>query len=188
MARARNLTGGSASNKKWGVQIAGLKDAQLSFKALEQAIGLNTTKADVQGIRQQLTMELGNLADYLRDKIRGYIASTGAPKRLSGAAFSYKDISKEPQGWRGVKTRRYRGVLVGVRKGAPPRRDDRLYVEWSGSGKSIGMSLSTLFEKGTRSKSIKPKRFFRSAVFSSRAYILSTLTNSYRRAFERFKA
>ena len=42
MAIARNLTGGSASNKKWGVQIAGLKDAQLSFKALEQAIGLQT--------------------------------------------------------------------------------------------------------------------------------------------------
>lgn len=122
-------------------------------------------------------------AHIVRDRARGNAQSGGVPKRLySGSrpaifAFTEFDAARDKK--------RQRSALVGVRTGAPPRKDPRLYVEWGKAGGRKGMSLARIFESGTR-HGIRPRRYFRSAIFATRGRVLSVLTDGYRRAVDIF--
>lgn len=167
----------SKGGKRWAVKFANLKETQVTFRQLSDAV------SGVTGVRSNLTAAavissaFKEVSEYLRDKIKSSAASKGVPNRVQAAVFAFTDLTK------GKTARKQRSTLVGVRKGAPPRKDSRLYVEWNGTGKTIGMSLATIFEKGT-TRGIKPTRFFRTALFSSRSYVLQRLTAAYKTAIE----
>jgi len=175
---ARNVASGGG--KRWAVEFANLREVRARFTEISNTI------SGIQGVRSNAAAEriinsqFAAVSEFLRDKIRSTAAARGVPKRVQAAVFAFTDLSK------GQTARKQRSTLVGVRKGAPPRRDSRLYVEWKGSGKTIGMSLATIFEKGTRDKRIKPRRYFRDAYFSARSAILTRLTAAYKQAIESF--
>jgi hypothetical protein len=175
---ARSVTSGGG--KRWGVELKNLREVTQRFAQISNTI------SGIKGVRINAAAEriinenFASVSEFLRDRIRATAAARGVPKRVQAATFAFTDLSK------GQTARRKRSTLVGVRKGAPPRYDSRLYVEWKGSGKTIGMSLATIFEKGTRDKRIKPRRYFRDAYFSSRSLILTRLVDAYKQAIESF--
>ena len=135
-----------------------------------------------QRIADEITKDIGQLGASLRDKIRAVARANDVPKRVQNAVFSFSDPNA-PKG-----TRKKRSALVGVRKGAPPRRDPNLYVEWKGSGKTIGMSLATIFEKGTRKQNgngIRGKYYFLLSVKSMQAKLIRRATDIYKSAVDR---
>jgi len=169
----------SRGGKRWAVEFTNLKEAQATFRQLSDAV------SGVAGVRANATAAaviaaaFKEVSEYLRDKIKSAATGKGVPNRVQAAVFAFTDLSK------GKTARKQRSTLVGVRKGAPPRKDSKLYVEWGGSGKTIGMSLATIFEKGT-TRGIKPARYFRTGLFSSRSYVLQRLTAAYKTAIESF--
>jgi len=175
---ARNVTGGGG--KRWAVEFANLREVRARFNEIANTI------SGIQGVRENATAsriinsQFVAISEFLRDRIRSNAAGRNVPNRVQDAVFAFTDFSK------GQTARKQRSTLVGVRKGAPPRRYNRLYVEWKGTGKTIGMSLATLYEKGTRDKRIKPRRYFRDAYFTSRSAILNRLTAAYKQAIESF--
>jgi hypothetical protein len=176
---ARNVTGRSGG-KRWAVEFANLRDVQNRFNTIANTVsGIKGGRENATASRI-LNEQFAAVSEFFRDRIRAVASARGVPRRVQGAVFAFTDLS------RGQTARKQRATLVGVRKGAPPRRDNRLYVEWRGTGKTIGMSLATIFEKGTKSKSIKPKRYFRDAYFASRAVVLNRLTAAYTKAIESF--
>ncbi len=175
---ARNVTGGSGG-KRWAVDITNLREVQARFREIANEIsgisGIRSNKTADNILNQQFTA----ISEYLRDRIRASAVAKGAPKRVQDAVFAFSDPNAPKRG-----NRNRRSALVGVRKGAPPRRDNRLYVEWRGTGKTIGMSLATLFEKGSRDRRIRPLRYFSAACFSSKTIVLNRLTAAYKKAIE----
>lgn len=167
----------SRGGKRWAVEFENLKDVQLTFQRLSGLVqGITGLKAE-DGARRALWDAFIEVSEFLRDNIKAAAAARNAPKRVQAAVFAFTDITK------GRTTKKERSTLVGIRKGAPPRRDNRIYVEWSGRGKTLGMSLATIFNKGT-SRGIKPGRFFQRGLFSSKSLILSRLTAAYKTAIE----
>lgn len=184
---ARNVAGGGG--KRWAVEFSNLRDVRQEFSDIANTISgiqgnrLNARAEDI------LNSGLADISLFFRDKIRSVAASKGVPKRVQNAAFAFTDIAKATYGhkMRSGTTYRERSSLVGVRKGAPPWTDERLYVEWRGTGKTIGMSLATIFEKGTKNKRIKPRWYFRTAYFSARSVVLNRLVSTYKSAIESFR-
>lgn len=176
---ARNLTGGTGG-KRWSVEFTNLRDVQSRFNTIANTV------SGIKGVRENVTasnilaQEFARVSEYFRDRVRALAGARGVPRRVQEAVFAFTDLTK------GSTARKQRATLVGVRKGAPPRRDNRLYVEWRGTGKTIGMSLATIFEQGTKDRRIKPRRYFRDAYFSSRAVVLTRLTQAYKKAIESF--
>ena len=126
----------------------------------------------------------------VRDKARAYAAGKGVPKRLySGARpaiFAFTDFAA------GRDDKRKRSALVGVRTGlATAAKDPSLYVQWgigsrrkngSIAGRGLSMRLGGIFERGTENRRIKPARYFRSAIFSTRGSVARMLTQAYYKA------
>jgi len=129
-----------------------------------------------------ITKAFATQADALRDKTRLRRAIKSAPRRLDKAIFSFSDISKVKS-----MTKR-RSVLVGIRTGAPPRIDRKIYKEWGGKlgahnvrvTKRVGMSIARMFESGTQK--IQGMNFFKSAIMQTRDGILRKLAESYSQA------
>lgn len=155
----------------------------MRFSDIGKAVsGLKT--AQFQSVSKGIQDGYRIAANVVRDQARKNAASGNAPRRLySGskpAIFSFAEFDASDN------SRRNRSAMVGVRTGAPPRKDSRLYVEWGKrSGHLKGMSLGRIFESGTK-RGIKPRRFFRNAWFSTRSKVLSILTSAYTEAIRRF--
>jgi hypothetical protein len=180
---ARNVTGGTGG-KRWAAEFSNLRDVQEQFNKIAASISGLSGKNENPVATRILNQRWSEISEFFRDRIRAMAAARGVPRRVQAAVFAFSDIRRATYGNRGREgtTYRERSSLVGVRKGAPPWRDDRIYVEWRGTGKTIGMGLATIFEKGTKNRSIKPKRYFRTAYFQSRSAVLTKLANAYREA------
>lgn len=182
---ARNVTG-RAGGKRWQIEFENLKEVRVTFQQIADVIsGTLRYQKDNAAAATIISEAFVEVSHYLRDKIRSNAAGRGVPNRVQAAVFAFTDMDK------GRTSRKQRSTLVGVRKGAPPRKDSRLYVEWGGhgrhggSGANLGMSLATIFEKGTK-RGIKPRRYFRDAYFSARSTILVRITAAYKSAIESF--
>lgn len=164
-------------------QVANLRELKMRFSDIGKAVdGLKTTQ--FQAVSKGIQEGYKIAANVVRDQARKNAASGNVPRRLySGAKpaiFSFADFDAA------TDKRGMRSAMVGVRTGAPPRKDSRLYVEWGKRGGHMkGMSLGRIFESGTK-RGIKPRRFFRSAWFATRSKVLSILTSAYTEAIRRF--
>ena len=179
MAKSRNL----ASGKKWGAEIANLKETQVRFSEIVHAIS-GDDKSLFRQAKEHISKRFVEVSQFLRDKARDNIAMVDGPRRLRAAVFAFTDFdaSRDP--------RRKRATLVGVRTGAPPRNDPKLFFVWGrgstrrkGGGvarRGIGMSLGRIYETGTRFR--RGARYFRNAVFSTKSTILNQLASAYKDA------
>jgi hypothetical protein len=167
--------------RKWAVEAKNLKEMKLRFRDIGKVIdGERLTM--FQAVAKGVTEAYKTAATAVRDRARYNAQAKGVPRRLySGARpaiFSFAEFDAS------YDKKRNRSALVGVRTGAPPRRDDRLYVEWGNQTARKGMSLARIFESGTR-KGIRPTRFFRSAIFATRGKVIAILTTAYRGAIDK---
>lgn len=181
--------------KKWGIQsdAARLKQTKASFRAIAQIVdpGGERVGSAWDRVRDEVQAGFRMAAQIVRDKARSGAEAVGAPRRLySGTrpaifAFSDFDATRDP--------RRKRSALVGMRTGlASQAKDPSLFVTWGKGAKrrkggtvatrGLSMSLAALFERGRADKRIKPGRFFRSAIFSTRSTVARLLTNAYVKA------
>jgi len=164
-------------------QVQNLREMKKRFSDIAKTVD-RETGTPFKSIATGITKAYALAARVVRDKARSNASSGTVPRRLySGskpAIFAFTDFDSS------ANKKRSRSSLVGVRTGAPPRKDLRLYVEWGKrGGKQLGMSLARIFESGTR-KGIKARRFFRSAVFATRSRVLSILTDAYTEAIRKF--
>lgn len=164
-------------------QVENLRELKMRFSDIGKTVNGERVSA-FQTISRGIQEGYRLAAGVVLDQARKNAASGNTPSRLySGskpAIFSFTDFNSS------TDNRRARSAMVGVRTGAPPRKDSRLYVEWgSRSGHKKGMSLGRIFESGTR-RGIKPRRYFRNAWFSTRSKVLSILTSAYTEAIRRF--
>lgn len=181
--------------KNWSARFdaARLKETKQAFREIANAMdpGGNRAGSFWRVAQEEIQNGLRMAAVMVRDKARSGAASSEAPRRLytgsKPAIFAFSDFNA------GTDDKRKRSVLVGMRTGLSSRaKDPRLYVTWgtggikrkSGTfaGRGLSMSLAALFEKGRADRRIKPKRFFRAAVFSTRSAVSNVLTSAYARA------
>ena len=185
------------AKKNWALSFDRMRltEAKKMFIDIAKSIDPATSKSSLQFLYRQAKAEIEEgyrvAAVYVRDKARANAQSSGAPRRLyTGSrpaifAFSDFDAAKDDK--------RKRSSMVGVRTGLSYRaKDKRLYIEWgygarrksdnSRASGGLSMSLGALFERGTQDRRMRPRRFFRSAVWSAKGYIAQTLTAAYYRA------
>ena len=179
MAKSRNL----ATGRKWGAEIANLKETQVRFAEIVRAMD-GEDKSVYRAAKERISKRFVEVSRYLRDKARLNVAMAGGPQRVRAAIFAFTDFdaSRVPS--------RKRSTLVGVRTGAPPRHDPHIFFTWGrgstrrkGGGiahRGIGMSLGRIFESGTRF--VRGSRYFRNAVFSTKTTILRQLADAYKDA------
>jgi hypothetical protein len=127
------------------------------------------------------------------------VRATVSPRsnRLTTATFAFHDLDK------GRTKAQKRSALVGVKTGAPPRKDPKLYVEWGDNAKghatyrshlikrgggfrigALGMSLARIMESGTRFQA--GTKFFSSAIRETKSAAIQTLVNAYKDAIKLF--
>lgn len=183
--------------KNWGAKFdaARLSEAKAAFRQIAESVDPGGTRVESAWklVQNEVQEAFRSAAIIVRNKARVGAEVTKAPSRLySGsrpAIFAFTDFDAARD------DRRKRSVLVGMRTGLSKQaHDGSLYVQWypksnrrkkDGSRLSHGglsMSLATLFEKGTLDRRIKPGRFFRSAIFSTRSTVARLLTSAYAKA------
>lgn len=175
--------------KRWGVEFTNLRQLQVRFSDLAAAVEGRGDRARFKTAALRIQNEFVAVSRDLRDSIRSQAQARQVPRVVQQAVFAFTDFD------RAKNARAERSTLVGVRKGAPPRRDMSIYREWGRGSRrrkdntvavrGLGMSLSTIFEKGTK-RGIRGRRYFRTAVFGARARILRRLTDAYRAGIEAF--
>jgi hypothetical protein len=163
--------------------------------ALRKRINEVAALADKQS-RARAATEASSLMDgisrTLRDAIRWRAAGMGWPRDTIRSIFKSSDLRE------GDLPRSVKASLVGARKGAPPRRDEKLYREWRasgnntsprkkrGAGELIGMSLAAMYENGTTR--MLPRPAFRPAYDANKSQIRKLLIAGYKRIIESFNA
>ena len=167
--------------RKWAVEAKNLKEMKLRFADISRTID-GDRLTSLRSVAKYITEAYQTAATAVRDRARYNAQTKGVPRRLfSGsrpAIFSFAEFDAS------TDRKRNRSALVGVRTGAPPRRDPRLYVEWGRQTARKGMSLARIFESGTR-RGIRPGRYFRSAIFATRGRVIAILTTAYKNAVDR---
>lgn len=184
---------------KFAVEIRNLRELKLQFKQIAAAVSAERFPGALQYVGIAIQDAYGVAARMVRDKARSNAAGSSAPRRLySGprpAIFAFSDFDS------GRTAKHKRSSMVGVRTGLSTRaRDPHLFIQWfpksgrrnkDGSRLSHGglsMSLGALFERGTKDRRIRPLRYFRSAIYSTRGAVLNTLTRAYQSAAARINA
>jgi hypothetical protein len=181
--------------KNWGAKFDAtrLREAKAAFRAIAEVVdpGGKRVGAAWENARAEVQDGFRAAALIVRNKARAGAASVGAPKRLySGdkpAIFAFSDFRAA------TDDKRKRAVLVGMRTGLSTQaKDPSLFIAW-GKGatrrkggtvaaRGLSMSLAALFERGRADRRIKPGRFFRSAIFSTRSTVARLLTSAYAKA------
>jgi hypothetical protein len=178
--------------RKWAVELASLKANKAEFSKISSTI--DRTQQGYRSIVDRLHEAFKAAAILVRYKAMTNASAGGAPQRIhsstKAAIFAYLklDASSNPK--------RKGSPLIGVRTGKF-HNDERLWKTWGvGSARrkdgsiaknGLSMSLGAMFERGTRrggKRTIRPIRFFRNAVFSSKPRIYSILADAYRRAIQ----
>lgn len=181
---------------KWEVKFAqgGLREAKAMFRNI--AASIDPAESNLSAIwkiaQDEVQDGFRRAAITVRDKARGNAQSAGVPRRLySGpkpAIFAFSDFKA------GQDDKRKRSSLVGVRTGLASRAyDERLFIRWGFGSKrkkdgstatgGLSMSLGALFERGRKGGGrIKAARYFRGAVFGTRAQVAQMLTQAYHKA------
>ena len=170
---------------RYALELKNLGQVKRELKEIEKTISGARNVGIFQAVSREIDEDMASIAEETRDRIKSNARSANVPNRVIRAVFAFFDFNAP-------KLRRnQRAALVGVRKGAPPRRDDSLYVEWGGNarhsssaGGKLGESIPTIFEIGT-SRGITGKRYFASAVNTFRSTILLRVADSYRNAIEK---
>ena len=143
---------------------------------------------------------IGDAATTLRDQARSNARSQGLDAAIIKSIFRSSDEAKEVSGLLPGQARRATAGLVGVRTGAPPRRDPKLYLTWkagggsknprakSAKGRIIGSSRAALYERGyyTKSGRLIHKPFFRPAVQAVRAKLTAEMVRRLKALVESF--
>lgn len=131
-----------------------------------------------------------NTARGVRDDIRNAANQLGWPRATVKSVFAFGDLRAEEL------PRTVRASLVGVRKGAPPRKDEQIYKEWhargdnksprkkAGGGTLIGMSLAAMYEFGTTKLQARPA--FRFAYNLAKPKVRQDLIAGYKNIIESF--
>lgn len=159
-----------------GLRALQLRSAELAKIADKDSRGRAATLA---------ASELSSVAEFARDSIRSSARAIGWPRRIIDTIFKFGDIRQDSL------PRSVRASLVGVRRGAPPRRDEEIYREWRASGKNkspnrkrgagdlIGMSLASMYEFGTTKIYARPA--FRVTYKAIQGRLRQQLIDGYKR-------
>ncbi len=178
---------------KFAVELKNLRELKVQFRDIATAVTGERAKGALQYAGQAIQNAYGAAALLIRDKARSNAAAGRAPRRLySGARpaiFAFSDFES------GRDDKRKRSSLVGVRTGLSPRAPDpHLYIQWfPKSGRrskdgsrlqhgGLSMSLAALYERGTKDRLVRPLRYFRSAIFSTKGQVIGLLTRAYQAA------
>ena len=211
MARITNITR-SGRGKAVRTEITGIRELEATVRDLiamgdsPLSVGQRATRA--RWAREQLSEVLGDAAGLLKSRIRANAEAQHWPRAVIAAIFTFADISANRSSF---KYNQRQSALAGIRKGAPPRRDPKIYREWnpgaswSGitggylhptgkrllkkglvSGRKIGMSLASMFEFGTSKMQARPA--FRPALKAVQAEIIRRVASGYRHVIEKFAA
>lgn len=200
---ARRITDITRSGgKRTRTEVEGLRELEAKVRdllALDDTGSLGQRSARVQRARKELYGVLGEGAAMLKREIQSRAEARGWPKAVIAAVFTYADARKD-QG------KRRQAALAGIRKGAPPRRDMKIYREWfpgrsrsrrakklvipgtiSAKGakyglQKIGMSLAAMFEFGTSKMAARPA--FRPALKAVQSTVLQQIAGGYKRVIE----
>lgn len=180
-------------------QVEGLKELKLTFRDIATTFDKSKDGKALKGTLRVATLAIGkayeDAARFVRDTARSNAAGKRAPRRLySGtrpAIFSIWDPDVT------ANEKKRGSALVGARTGLSRHTPDpHLYVNWNpSSGRrkkdnsrighgGLSISFAGLFERGTANRRIKPTRFFRSAIYSTKSAVVSILTRAYRSAIE----
>jgi hypothetical protein len=168
--------------RKWAVEFQNLREVKARFQGIAKAISAEKA-GTLQSVSEIIRLAYWEAAWTVRSVALDNARSGGVARRLYGGskpAIFAVPLAKDTQS--SVRARK-RSSMVGVRTGARPRHDPTLFREWGfGSGKR-GMSLGRMFETGTRK--IKPRHYFRRAVWGTRGKVISILTKAYNYAIGR---
>lgn len=169
---------------RFGIELRNLGRVKRELKEIEKTISGARNVGIFQAVSKEIDKDIAGIATDLRDRIRSIAEAAKVPKRVIRAVFAFTDPNAPSP------RRNQRASLVGVRKGAPPRKDKSIYVEWGGTARSgnssssnLGMSLATIFETGT-SRGITGRRYFSSAVNTFRSTILTRVADAYKKAID----
>ena len=202
MARRPTDITRSGRGKVIRTEIDGLKELEATVRDLialgDEGLSVGQRAARTRQAQQKLYDVLGEGAGMLKARVKANAEAQGWPKAVIAAIFTYADMAKD--------RRKRRAALAGVRKGAPPRRDMKIYREWypgrsksmrakslvlpgtksaKGTGlQKIGMSLASMFEYGTSKMSARPA--FRPALKAAQQQVLQHIANGYKYVIEHF--
>ncbi len=178
---------------KFAVELKNLRELKVQFRDIAKSVSGERAVGVLQNVGIAIQNAYGAAAVLIRDKARSNAAAGRAPRRLySGARpaiFAFSDFES------GRSNKQKRSSLVGVRTGLSARSPDpNLFVTWhpkSGTRKKDGsrlqsgglsMSLAALYERGTKDRRVRPIRYFRSAIFSTKGQVIGLLTRAYQAA------
>jgi hypothetical protein len=170
------------------IEARGVKELKATFADLVRASDPALPRLRYAGENVQDAYR--RAAIVVRDKARSNAQASGSPRRLYGgsrpAIFAFSDFDATRD------SKRSRSAMVGVRTGLSARaKDENLYVRWfygsrrkdgSRADGGLSMSLGALFERGRKDRRIRPKRYFRGAIFGTRGTVLRILRAAYEKA------
>jgi hypothetical protein len=184
------------------LEMRGLREMKATFKEINKAIGIPTRRGtsfiyQMKKAGQSVTEAYEQAALLVRNKARRNAESGGAPRRLytgnRPAIFAFFDFDAASD------DRRKRSSMVGVRTGLSYRaKDERLYIRWGRGAKrdkdgsiaagGLSMSMGALFERGTKNRRVRPIRYFKSAILSTRVEVIRLLKHGYSAAISSINA
>lgn len=190
MPPVRNIR--PVSGKKFAVEAANIRALQVRFTDIARAA--DGDKTQLTNASAAIGAAFASVAKLIRDKARTNLSSSRYPnvmRRLGAAIFAFTDPNRPSD-------RNKRSSLVGVRTGAPPRKDGFIYVTW-GKGhrrrkdntvavNGLGVSLAHIFNRGTKNRKIKPTRFFHNALYQTKAAAVRMIHSAYDRAVKSINA
>lgn len=169
----RNLTrGGRGALVK--AEVVGIRNLENRIKHFVTAMAAK----DRMAAGNSTAATIAEVSIWFRDQVRAKAKAAGWPNRLVDAIFAFTDMQRSPKG--------KIAALNGVKTGAPPRYDPKLYKEWTpnegnmsrrakrqkarrqetGHNPSkIGMSLAAMYEYGT--SRMRARSAIRPAIYGS---------------------
>ncbi|CAB4166671.1 hypothetical protein UFOVP836_48 [uncultured Caudovirales phage] len=192
MAKPRNVI---TRRGRWGAEVKGLVAVQQSFGELS-AILIADGRVDKYRRGLDIVKQgFASAAIKMQMAVRSSLG--GRSNRLTTATFAFYDLDA------GRTKAQKRSSLVGVKTGAPPRKNPKLYVEWGDNAKghatyrshlikrnggfrigALGMSLARIMESGTRYQ--RGTKFFSSAIRETKSAAIQILVTAYKDAIRLF--
>jgi HK97 gp10 family phage protein len=172
------------------VKVEGVRQLRVTVGNLVAALG-DEERSKFGKIAADTMADASKL---LRDAIRAKAIGQNWKKESVEAIFWYGEQKRQYSAVSGRETgysRRIRANLVGIRKGAPPRSDPKIYAEWVASpnnksakrkragGEIIGQSFASMFEFGT--SKMLPRPAFRPAYQQMKSTIRRMIIEGYKR-------
>lgn len=208
-APVKSITSGGGKIAK--AEVLGIRNLRVSLNDLLSGVcnaeGIAKRSAAGRAAADKINGFVGEAAQLIKRETVANAMARRWPRAVVAAIFKYND-PHAPQG------KKWGTALAGIRTGARPRLDEKIFREWEATrffqpmsfsrarkknrklprmvtpGTLLGISLARIYETGTRGptawtrKSWKPTYAFRDAVALTRTAALGLVREGYEKAID----